>query len=415
LEKQKILVISDHAYSPSGVGVQTKYLIEGLLDKDKYKFVQLGCALKHYDYRTTKVTEDFVIKPIEGFGNANLLRTVLLKEQPSAIIIFSDPRFFTWLFEIEDEVRKICPILWWHVWDNLPYPKFNEWMYKSVDAINCHSYLTYTMCKDNFPEKTTFIPHALPRNIFYRLNKNEILYEKSRILGEERKDNFVCLWMNRNCKRKRPADVLRSWKLFLDMLPEKEKNNVTLLMHTNPEDSAGNNLYEVGNMLDILDSLAFSTEVLDEKLINIIHNISDVCLNISFNEGFGLTTLESMQVGNPIIASKTGGLYRQVINYRDGTMNGIGLEPKLKTLVGSQNIPYIFEEYVSCEDTAIAIKNIYRLNDREKDKLSKKVELYAKKEFSYEKTIELWHNSIQDVIDIHNNKKTQRSVRITNL
>ena len=95
-----------------------------------------------------KVSDDFIIKPIDGFGNANLLRTVLLKEQPDALIIFSDPRFFTWLFEIEDEVRSVCPILWWHVWDNLPYPEFNEWMYDSVDAINCHSYLTYEMCKD---------------------------------------------------------------------------------------------------------------------------------------------------------------------------------------------------------------------------------------------------------------------------
>ena len=34
----KILIISDHALSPSGVGVQTKFLVEGLLKKNDYEF-----------------------------------------------------------------------------------------------------------------------------------------------------------------------------------------------------------------------------------------------------------------------------------------------------------------------------------------------------------------------------------------
>lgn len=413
--KKKILMISDHAYSPSGVGVQSKYLIEGLLKKQKYSFIQLGCALKHYDYRTMKVSEDFVIKPIDGFGNPNLLRTILLKEQPDALIIFSDPRFFTWLFEIEDEVRSVCPILWWHVWDNLPYPEFNEWMYKSVDAINCHSYLTYKMCKDHFPDKTSFIPHAIPKNVFHRLDKDLIKEEKVRILGKKRSDNFICLWMNRNCKRKRPGDVLYSWKLFVDMISKSERDKVTLLMHTNPEDKAGSNLYKIAESLGILDTLTFSTEVLGEDLINVLHNISDICLNISFNEGFGLTTLESMQVGNPIVVSKTGGLYRQVIDYKDRSMNGIGLEPKIKTLVGSQNIPYIFEDYVSCEEVSIAIKCMFRLSKREMRELSLKVEKYALEEFAYDNTIDLWDNSITNYIDLHKLKKKNSDIKLISL
>jgi glycosyltransferase involved in cell wall biosynthesis len=233
----------------------------------------------------------------------------------------------------------------------------------------------------------------------------EIQAEKERILGEERKDNFVCLWMNRNCKRKRPADVLLSWKYFVDMLSDVEREKVTLLLHTNPNDKAGQNLIAVAEMLDITDTLALSTEKLSNELINTIHNISDVCINISYNEGFGLTTLQSMQVGNPIIATKTGGLYRQVIDFEDNTENGVALDPKVRSIAGSQNIPYIYEDYVDCQDAAKAIFKMFELQAEEMELLSSKVEKYAKKAFDYDTTIDLWHESIHDTIQKHESKK----------
>ena len=193
MKKKKILVISDHALSPSGVGVQTKFLVDGLLKKGSYEFIQLGAAIRHQNYNTVKVNDDFYIKPIDGFGNPSLLRSVILNEQPDALIIFTDPRFFTWLFQIEDEIRQVCPILWWHVWDNKPTPEFNKWMYDSVDVINCHSYLTYLMCKESHSEKTNFIPHAFPSTSFYKIDNNARKSEKIRILGQKRKDNFICL------------------------------------------------------------------------------------------------------------------------------------------------------------------------------------------------------------------------------
>lgn len=410
MSKKKILIISDHALSPSGVGVQTKYLVEGLLKTNDYEFIQLGAAVKHQNYSTVKVNDNFYIKPIDGFGNPVLLRSVILNEQPDALLIFTDPRFFTWLFQIEDEIRQVCPILWWHVWDNKPTPKFNYWMYDSTDAINCHSYLTYLMCKENYDKKTTFIPHAFPKSVFYKIDDNLRKSEKKRILGEKRKDNFVCLWMNRNCKRKRPGDVLYSWKLFLESLNKEDRKNVTLLLHTNPKDNAGCNLFEIGYNLDILDTVAFSTEKVETEHINVLHNISDVCLNMSFNEGFGLTTLESMMTGTPIIAAKTGGLYRQVIDFRDNTENGIAIDIKNKSLVGSQNVPYIFEDYVDNQDVANAIMKIYKMNFEEKLKLSEKVINYANFAFNYENTINLWDKSIRKTIEEFKCQKQKTNV-----
>ena len=146
-KKLKILALCDHALSTSGVGTQSRHLFNGLIKKGHWSIRQFGAALKHSDYSTVVVNEDFVIKPIDGFGSPELLRITLAAERPDILFIFTDPRFFTWLFEMEDEVHQICPIVWWHVWDNHPYPKFNDWMYQATDSINCHSHMTYEMIK----------------------------------------------------------------------------------------------------------------------------------------------------------------------------------------------------------------------------------------------------------------------------
>ena len=83
---------------------------------------------------------------------------ILRNEKIDMIWIMTDPRFWGWLWEMENEIRPLCPIVYYHVWDNYPYPKFNDWMYKATDSINCHSYMTYEMIKKVYPEKTKFIP-----------------------------------------------------------------------------------------------------------------------------------------------------------------------------------------------------------------------------------------------------------------
>ena len=65
-EKKKILVISDHPLAPSGVGTQTRYIINALLETGRYKVVCLGGAMKHKNYSPQKVDgfgEDFIIYP----------------------------------------------------------------------------------------------------------------------------------------------------------------------------------------------------------------------------------------------------------------------------------------------------------------------------------------------------------------
>lgn len=398
--KKKILVLSDHPLSTSGVGIQARYLINGLLATGEYQFRCFGAAVKHGDYNTVVVNEDFIIKPIDGFGDRDMLRMALVSEKPDALFLFTDPRFFIWVWEMEEEIHQLCPIVYWHVWDNEPWPEFNRVLYESTDLVNCHSHLTYRMVKERFPEKTNFIPHALPDEFFSPLEAEKIVELKKQVLTPDRADHFTCLWINRNAKRKRSNDVLESWKIFMDMLKEKHGHQkATLIMHTDPLDSQGSNLLKTSELLGIQGSVFFSKERMGFDQVAILHNISDVCLNISMNEGFGLGTLEAMQCGKPIIALQTGGLTRQVVDHRDGSENGIALPVEMRSLVGSQLVPYIYEDYVSNQTVAAALLKMYEMGPVERARLGAKAREYVKSEFNLQKTVTDWHETLSKTID----------------
>ena len=397
-QKKKILLLSDHALSTSGVGCQSRFLVNGLVDTGKWTVRQFGAAIKHSDYRNVKVNDDFIIKPVDGFGDPQLLRTTIAVEQPDVVLLFTDPRFFLWLWEMEEEVHQICPIAYWHVWDNRPVPEFNKVLYDSTDLINCHSYDTYEYVKDLAPGRTNFIPHSVPKSVFYPLEKEEIRDQKKFVLGEEREDHFTGFWVNRNAKRKRPSDLLWAWSMFLDNLESKYGHrDATLLMHTDPEDPEGPNLYAVVDMLGIKDNIVFSVERIEFEKMNVLHNICDFTINISYAEGFGLSTLEAMMCGKPIIAAHTGGQKRQVVDHRDGTENGFSLPIEFKTMVGSQNVPYIFEDYCSVDTIADRLMKMYELGPEGREKLGQKAQAYAYSEFAMEDVIKKWDETLTEL------------------
>ena len=397
-EKKKILILSDHALSTSGVGCQTRFLANGLINTGKWTVRQFGAAIKHTDYTPVKVNDDFIIKPVDGFGTPQLLKTTLAVEKPDVLLLFTDPRFFIWLWEMEEEVHQICPIAYWHVWDNRPVPMFNKVLYDSTDLINCHSYDTYEYVKELAPGRTNFVPHAVPEEVFYPMDQWDVKKQKATVLGHEISNHFTGFWVNRNAKRKRPGDLLWAWSIFLENLEKKYGHrNATLLMHTDPEDSEGPNLYSVVDMLGIKDNIVFSVDRIEFEKMNVLHNICDFTINISYAEGFGLSTLEAMMCAKPIIAVQTGGQKRQIVDHRDGSENGFALPVEFKTLVGSQNVPYIYEDYCSVETIADRLMKMYELGPDGRKELGKKAQEYAFSEFGMEKTVKRWDETLTDL------------------
>ena len=398
--RETILLISDHALSHTGVGTQSYHLCKGLTEIENYKVIQLGAAMRHESMEVVKVNENFEIHPIVGFGPKPMIRQYLDKYKPKSLIIFSDSRFFKHIFEMSEEIRKSCPIVWWHVWDNRPCPDFNHELYSRVDVVNCISELTYNVCKEvcdkfNLKTKINYIPHSVPKSMFFQLNETDIKYHRNMIFGKE-SDYFICGWINKNTRRKRPADVLQSWKIFLDELQEKRGHKkALLLMHTDPDDRFGQNLVEIANKLGILKNVRFSDQIVSYEKMNILHNVIDLNINIASLEGFGLSTLESMCVGKPILVTKTGGLTRQIINPDTLEIHGIALNPDFTTTVGTQDVPYLNEDYTSNTKVAKSLYDFYSLSIEEKTILGNKAKIYAENNFSYQKMISKWVSSLE--------------------
>ena len=131
------------------------------------------------------------------------------------------------------------------------------------------------------------------------------------------------------------------------------------------------------------------------ELLSMLYNIADVTVNISDAEGFGLATLESLSCETPIIVTMTGGLQEQVT---DGeSWFGIGLEPVSKSIIGSQEVPYIYEDRVCKEDFINALEKIYNMTKEEREALGKAGRAHVEKNYAFSTFCSKWPALLQSI------------------
>jgi glycosyltransferase involved in cell wall biosynthesis len=399
-QKYKILMFSDHLLSTSGVGTQSRYLATKLIETGKYTIRQFGAAIRHESYDNITVNEDLIIKPIDGFGSPELIRVALATEKPDAVMIFNDPRFFIHFWEMEDEIHQVCPIVYWHLWDDCQFPPtYNKLLYDNTDLINCINRPTYDFLKPLYPEKVNWVPHAVPKELFKPLPDEVIAADRKLLLQGRPDDTLVVLWVARNAPRKRPGDLVWAWKLFLDELEKKHGHRKALLvMHCDPLDMEGSNLFQVIDMFGVKENVMFSNDKVGFQDMTRLYNACDTTINRSSAEGFGLPILETMMCGKPVIAIKTGGLTRQVVDWRDDSENGIALPVELSSMNGSQSVPYILDNFVSNETVVKALMQMYEYGPEKRKELGKKAMEYAHFEYDLDALGKAWDESLEDCI-----------------
>ena len=409
MKKKKILVLADHPLSPSGVGTQTKYMIEALLKTGRYKFICLGGAMQHQNYEPTHVEpykDDWVIYPVDGYGNHEIIRSLLTKEKPDLLWFMTDPRFYEWLWEIENEVRANVPMLYYHVWDNFPAPHFNGKWYRSNDHIACISKVTHQIVQEVAPEiPSTYVPHAVPRTVFHPSKtpeqKTAVAELREQIFANDETRKFanpkkkIFFWNSRNARRKQSGTLVWWFKEFLD---EVGHDKACLLMHTEPRDPHGQDLPHIIEHLGLIHGqvLLSSVKVGPEQLA-MMYRAADYTIGISDAEGFGLSTLESLTCGTPIIVNMTGGLQEQVTDGKNWF--GWGIQPSSKAVIGSLQVPYIYEDRINQQDFNKVMKKALNLSAPKYKKMSEMGIEHIRQNYNFEDYEKNWISLIDRVIE----------------
>ena len=394
--------------SPSGVGTQTRYMIEAMLKTGKYQFVSFGGAIKHEDYAPTKLEEwkdDWVIYPVDGYGTQETIRSVLRNERPDILWFMTDPRFYHWLWSIENEIRSCIPMVYYHVWDNYPYPTFNRSAYLSNDVIVAISKVTDDIVKNVVPEvESVYLPHAVNQEIFKPLSEGAIKNIRKENLGPEA-DKTIFFWNNRNARRKQTGSIMFWFKEFLD---EVGHDKAKLIMHTDPHDPHGQNMYALLDNLRLTDGeITISTNKYPLEGLARLYNMVDCTINISDAEGFGLATFESLACGTPIIVNMTGGLQEQITNGEEWF--GIGIEPASKAVIGSQEVPFIYEDRVAKEDFVSALLKMHNLSRKERRALGLRGLEHVTKNYNFKKFCDSWDKLLTEVHEKHGSWDTRKN------
>jgi len=405
-KKIKVLTISDHPLSPSGVGTQTKYMIEALLKTGRYQVISLGGAVKHQKYDPHKVDQygdDWIVFPVDGYGTQDQIRSMIRTQKPDMLWFMTDPRFYEWLWTMDNEVRTHIPMIYYHVWDNHPAPVFNKGFYESNDLIVAISKVTHDIVSEVTDEvENIYLPHAVPSDFFKPLEKEKVQEMRER---QGLQDKFVFFWNNRNARRKMSGSLIHWYKNFCDKVGH---DKTVLIMHTDPNDPYGQPLEHLLQHFGLTSGqIRISRDKISPEQLSMMYNLADCTINISDAEGFGLATLESLSCGVPIIVNMTGGLQEQVTDGENWF--GIGIEPASKALIGSQQVPYIYEDRISEKDFIDALTKMYEMSKEDREALGVAGREHVLKNYSFEKYQSSWVKVMDDAYEKHGSWQNRKS------
>jgi glycosyltransferase involved in cell wall biosynthesis len=408
-ERKKILLLCDDIRMTSGISTMAREIVLGTAHR--FNWVNVGGAINHPEQgKRLDISQDtnaiagisdasIFLYPTNGYGSPELVRQLLEMEKPDAIMIFTDPRYWVWLFQMENEIRKKVPIVYLNIWDDLPAPLYNKSYYESCDTLMSISKQTFNINRmvlgDTAKNKILkYVPHGINEKAFFPINEfmvgeNKLTQEKKKQLFGNFDPEFIVFYNARNIRRKCTSDLVAAYAVFCDKIGKEKASKCALLLHTQIMDENGTDLKAVSELLcdPEYQKVYFSEARLTTEEINRLYNISDVTALISSNEGWGLSLTEAMMAGKMIIANVTGGMQDQMrfvddngkwIDFNDNfcsnhygtyTQQGEWAVPVFPTnlsIVGSIPTPYIFDDRCDFRDVAKAIEEVYNLGSEER-------------------------------------------------
>lgn len=454
-QRKKILLLCDDIRMTSGISTMAREIVLGTAHR--FNWVNIGAAINHPDQgkqldisadtnRVMGITDSSVfIYPTNGYGSQDLIRLMMDREKPDAIMFFTDPRYWIWLFQMENEIRKKIPMIYLNIWDDLPAPIYNKPYYESCDALMAISKQTLNINRMVLGEAAKekilrYVPHGINEKVFFPIT--DFMKEKNEALAQKRKEifgsfnpEFVVFYNARNIRRKCTSDLIAAYSVFCDQIGKDAAKKCALLLHTEVADENGTDLGVVRDLLCDPDyqKVFFHQQKLSPDGMNILYNIADVTALISSNEGWGLSLTESMMCGKMIIGNVSGGMQDQM-RFEDETGNWIDFSDKFcsnhfgrykkhgdwakavfptnMSIVGSIPTPYIFDDRCDFRDVAKAIKEVYGLTSEERQSLGLKGRDWVTSDESMMSAVNMCKNVISTIEATFDNFKPKKDFEL---
>ena len=411
-QRKKILFLCDDIRMTSGISTMAREIVLGT--SHKFNWVNIGGAISHPEAgKKLDISADsgkiagiedasVFIYPMNGYGSPEVVRQLIQIEKPDAILFFTDPRYWVWLFQMENEIRKNIPMIYLNIWDDLPAPLYNKSFYESCDALMAISKQTLNINRmvlgDSAKNKILrYVPHGINERSFFPITEfmkeqNAALEDFKKNIFKEDSPEFVVFYNARNIRRKCTSDLIAAYAVFCDKIGKEKAKKCALLLHTQVTDENGTDLKSVSDLLcdPEYQKVYFSDQKLGSDYVNFLYNMSDVTCLISSNEGWGLSLTESMMCGKMIIGNVTGGMQDQMRFVDNNTGNWIDFDdnfcsnhfgthkkcgewavpvfPTNISIVGSIPTPYIFDDRCDFRDIAKAIEEVYNLPQEERQR-----------------------------------------------
>jgi len=454
-QRKKILFLCDDIRMTSGISTIARELVIGT--SHRFNWINVGGAIQHPDNgKRLDISEDtnkimgipdasVFIYPINGYGSPELIRQMMDIEKPDAIMFFTDPRYWTWLFQMENEIRKKVPMIYLNIWDDLPAPLYNKSYYESCDTLMAISKQTLNINKLVLGDKAAnkilrYIPHGINEKIFFPINEFMVqdvqaLEEKKKAVFGDNMPEFVVFYNARNIRRKCTSDLIAAYSVFCEKIGKEKAKKCALLMHTQVRDDNGTDLDAVKDLLCDPEyvRVVFHDARVAANEVNWLYNMSDVTALISSNEGWGLSLTESLMAGKMIIGNVTGGMQDQMrfedengkwIDFDEnfcsnhfGTYKKHGdwvvpVYPSNLSIVGSIPTPYIFDDRCDIRDVAKAIEEVYNLGPEERQKRGLSGRTWVQSDESMMSARRMSENVIECIEDTFSNFKPRKSFEL---
>ena len=408
-KRKNILLICDDIRVHSGVATVAKEIV--IKTSHHFNWVNFAGSVNHPEKgkridlsadtsKNANIDDAYtMLYPVDGYGNSDLLRIIIKEEKIDAIMLITDPRYFEYIFQMENEIRKNTPIAYLNIWDDYPTPLYNKAFYEACDLLMGISKQTVNINRLVLDEKVgnkilRYVPHGLDKDKFYPMTEDELSTKEftnfKDFIFENKQFEYVVFFNSRNIRRKQIPDTMLAFRHFLDKLPENQAKKCALLLHTEIVSEHGTDLLAVKELLfdGFEDNVLFTKGKLATEQMNWLYNMADVQILLSSNEGWGLSLTEALLTGTPFIANVTGGMQDQMrftdgngewftpdsnvpSNHR-GTYKNCGewvkpIFPASISLQGSPKTPYIWDDRCSPEDTSDAILDWYSNKNRKEN------------------------------------------------